>query len=462
MNAASHNSNAEDRAPAVGRGEVVAVCNTRPDNVTPNTETSRNHEARKRASDARTAPEARPRSETDVSVIASGIDTLYLFSRATVAHTEFRRLEKAQEQARANEVQRAKAPTLDFAGHYFAMHPRGARTAPYKLESEHAALLVNPSAVSTFPTFTAELRSIFLWQKGARFAATQAENVASQILLRMTPDDARLHVGRVDLAVDFQGWEPCESDVRHFVTRAHHRSSWAERGVFTGFSFGRGDLAARLYCKTIEIEHSRKAWFRKVWAESPAYDPSRPVWRLEFQLRRPAIVGIEVERAAASLDTWEDVLGNAQGIWRYLSRRWLAMKKQRTKSSRQNFHPAWDALSKTGFSAGPWAGTDADLYRTHRADSATRVTGQVAGYLTRALAEVAFHESAERIVEPTLEDALPAIVRAVRRHTEKRGHSIEDRAQERVATWLAVEESMAMNEALRIREPGEDDDREAA
>lgn len=461
MNAAGHKSNADDRAATVRRGEVVAVCNTRPDNVTPHAGTPRIHGPSSAADDASKVREALSRSESGVSVIACGIDTLYLFSRAAVAHTEFRRLENAQEQARANKDRHARGPTLDFAGHYFEMKRHGGRTAPYLLESEHATLLVNPGAVSTFPTCQAELRSIFLWQKGARLAAEQAEEIATRLLMRMTPDDAHLHVGRVDLAVDFQGWQPVETDGPLFVTRAHRRSSHVDRKVFTGFSIGRGDLAARLYCKSIEIEESGKTWFRKVWAESPAYDPSRPVWRLEFQLRRPAVVGIELGRDAACLDTWEDVLGNAQGIWRYLSRRWLALK-HRTKASRQNFHPAWDVLSKTGFSAGPWAGTDADLYRTHRADSATRVTGQIAGYLARGLAEYAFHESADGIVQPTLDDALPAIVERARRHAEKRGHTIDERAQERVAAWHAVAESMAMNDSLRIREPGEDDDLEAA
>lgn len=320
---------------------------------------------------------------------------------------------------------------------------------------------MNPSAASTFPSFTVELRALYLWQKGARFASEQAEEIATRLLMRMTPDDAHLHVGRVDLAVDFQGWEPLEAHGPEFVTRAHDRTSHVQRKVFTGFMFGRGEVAARLYCKSIEIERSNKQWFREVWARSEGYDPKRPVWRLESQLRRPAIVGMELGGEQHSpLDTWQDVLGSAGAIWRYLSRNWLALKT-RSKRSRQNFHPAWDALATAGFSSGAWEGTDADLYRAHRKDSAERATGQIAGYLARGLAEYAFHESADGIVHPTLDDALPEIVRRARRHAEKRGHTIEERAQERVATWRSVEESMAMNESLRIREPGEDDGEDA-
>ncbi|ACL67025.1 hypothetical protein A2cp1_3699 [Anaeromyxobacter dehalogenans 2CP-1] len=409
-----------------------------------------------RTGDARSAVETSLDGDAGVSVIASGIDTLYLFSHAPVFRTEFRRLEDAQQLARANPNRLAKGPTLDIAGHYFAMNRHGARTAPYLLDSEHATLLVNPHAASTFPTFTAELRAIYLWQKGARFVAEQAEEIASQLLVRMTPEDARLHVGRVDLAVDFQGWQPREGDGPEFVTRAHDRTSHVQRKVFTGFMFGHGDVAGRLYCKSIEIERSQKKWFRNIWAASKAYDPKRPVWRLEFQLRRPAIVSMELDGEHGPLDTWEDVLESSGALWRYLTRKWLALK-HRTKQSRQNFHPAWDALARLGFSTGPWEGTEADLYRIHRQDSAERATGQIAGYLARGLAEHMFHESTDELVQPSLDDALPAIVERVRLHTKRRGRSVEERAQERVASWLATAESMTMNESLRMREPGDDD-----
>lgn len=66
-------------------------------------------------------------------------------------------------------------------------------------------------------------------------------------------------------------------------------------------------------------------------------------------------------------------------------------------------------------------------------------------------------------MEPTLDEALPEIVRRVRKHTEKRGHTVEERARARVNAWHAAAESLAMNDDLRIREPGEDDgDEEAA
>jgi len=337
----------------------------------------------------------------------------------------------------------------------------GARTAPFLLESEHAALKINPGAASTFPTFQSELRSIYLWQRGAAFAATQTEEIATRLLMRFTPDEARLHVTRADLAVDFQGWEPVESDGPAFVSRAHDRASHIQRKVFTGFQFGRGDIAARLYCKSIEIERSQKGWFRDVWAQSPGYDPARPVWRLEFQLRRPAIAGMELEGTGGTLDTWEDVLGSAGGLWRYLSREWLALK-HRTKRSRQNFHPAWDGLASQGFASGVWAGTEADLYRKHREDAATRSTGQFVGYLAREIAEYAFHQSRDGIVEPTLEGALPAVLERAKRHARKRGFTIDDRAQERVDVWHLANESIQMNDSLRIREPGEDDGDEVA
>lgn len=78
-------STASKHEPPAPSQAVVAVCNTRPDNVTPTVETSPMSNA---PSPTGHAPEPRPA----VTVLASGIDTLHLFSRAMVAHTELRRL----------------------------------------------------------------------------------------------------------------------------------------------------------------------------------------------------------------------------------------------------------------------------------------------------------------------------------------------------------------------------------
>ncbi len=143
------------------------------------------------------------------------------------------------------------------------------------------AVRVNPYAAQNLPSVAVELRALYLCQKGAHEAARQAQAVADALTQPPPVGEGILRVSRIDLAVDFQGWLPSLVDEERFVTRAADRAMHKQRRAFTGFMFGRGVLAARLYDKTLEIQRSGKPWFRQVWARSPAYDPSVPVWRLE-------------------------------------------------------------------------------------------------------------------------------------------------------------------------------------
>jgi hypothetical protein len=213
--------------------------------------------------------------------------------------------------------------------------------------------------------------------------------------------------------------------------------------------FGRGDLAARLYDKTLEIQHSGKPWFRQVWARSPAYDPSAPVWRLEFQVKREALRDMRakpVDGEPFAIDTWSDGLAHARALWRYLSSRWLALRLPRTGKTRQRVAPEWQTLHARGFACGTWAGTDADLYREARQAGSERTTAQLAGYLARGFAEHRFHDD----IDADLEGALPIIIGRARQHAERSGRTVETRASQRVVEWVQAAESIALGTASQV------------
>jgi hypothetical protein len=261
-------------------------------------------------------------------------------------------------------------------------------------------------------------------------------------------------VSRVDLAVDFQGWLPSLEDDGRFVTRAADRAMHKQRRAFTGFMFGRGVLAARLYDKTLEILRSGKPWFRQVWARTPGFDPSAPVWRLEFQVKREALRAMKATDGTGepvALGTWPDVLEHSRALWRFLSSRWLALRLPRTKSTRQRLAPEWEALHACGFACGTWAGTDADLYREARQAGSERTTAQLAGYLARGFAEHQFHDD----IEATLDRALPVIIGRARLHAERTGRTVESRAAQRVVGWVQEAESIALG--TESDPPDEDD-----
>jgi hypothetical protein len=393
-----------------------------------------------------------------VRVLASGIDTLHLFTTALVRSKHVDALETAKAAA-VQTPRHGRLPTETVAGHTLTVERHGARTAPLLLDSEHMAVRVNPYAAQNLPSVGVELRALYLWQKGAHEAARQAQAVADALTQPPLTGEETLRVSRIDLAVDFQGWLPSLVDEERFVTRAADRAMHKQRRAFTGFMFGRGVLAARLYDKTLEIQRSGKAWFREVWARSPAYDPSAPVWRLEFQVKREALRAMKVKATdgdPVAIDTWEDALARVGALWRLMSSRWLALRLPRTRTTRQRLAPEWETLHACGFACGTWAGTDADLYREARQAGSERTTAQLAGYLARGFAEHRFHED----IGADFDDALPLIVGRARQHAERTGRTVETRATEHVVEWVQAAESIALGTESEV--PTDEDDTDGA
>ena len=148
---------------------------------------------------------------------------------------------------------------------------------------------------------------------------------------------------RVDIYADFQGWVPVPDDYHRFVTRSRRNTSHIavhhDGRRFTGFTFGRDAMVARLYDKSLEIAHSGKRWMREVWAAGG--DASAPVWRLEFQLRREVL-------AEWSLTSPEDVLTLWPNLWAY-AMQWLSLREPTPGATRTRWQVAivWSELKRS-------------------------------------------------------------------------------------------------------------------
>ena len=147
---------------------------------------------------------------------------------------------------------------------------------------------------------------------------------------------------RVDVYADFQGWVPRPRDYERFVTRSR-RNTWHvavhhDGRQFTGFTFGRDAMVARLYDKGAEIAHSGKSWMRAIWGDR--LDPTKPVWRVEFQLRREVL-------SDCNLSEPEEVLRRRQDLWSYATR-WLSLRSPRpgVRRTRWPVAGAWLHLSR--------------------------------------------------------------------------------------------------------------------
>lgn len=388
------------------------------------------------SSNSRPAPRPLPGPKS-ARVVACGIDTLHLFGTARLRDDLAEQLASLRDLARAT-PRGTPLPQVTHGRHLLTVRPFGARTAPYLLEGEHLVLRLNPRASHGLSTIAVELRSLFLWQRGPEAAVAEVEAIVAPLLAPALPaapgaPASPLRVGRIDLTVDFQGWRPQAADLSHFIGRPKDQASYLSNSAFTGFSFGKGDLVARLYDKTTEIQKSGKSWFLPIWQASPAFAEAEPVWRLEFQLRRPALRSFRRSDNRGRLDSWADLRSTARTLWRHLLTRWLSFRMPRSAKSRQRLRPEWRALAAQGFTGRLWKGSHADLYRIARENTRARTTAQLAGYLAREYADLAFLDGGRT----SLQEALPAVIRRALAHAERSGRPIEARGQELAAQWLA-------------------------
>jgi hypothetical protein len=260
-----------------------------------------------------------------VQPVGSGIDTLELHTKLPVGPYFGQRLEAAFDLA-----QRTGQPQLVVvADTEFHLRPRLVKGG-WLLSNvaSDVVLRVRADAEPDEAAVVVELHAAALWALGWRAAGDLAEKLCQSLT---GESDVDLQVTRLDLCVDFQGWQPTADDRDLFTTRAkrvgkyregHLAPEWesaewiateaaravrigkqlaraespdeqrrlleallqptddratmveydAGRMAFTGFAFGRGScLGARLYNKSREIRVSRKGWFHAVWAQSENY-----------------------------------------------------------------------------------------------------------------------------------------------------------------------------------------------
>jgi hypothetical protein len=136
--------------------------------------------------------------------------------------------------------------------------------------------------------------------------------------LGLTP----LNLFRLDLAVDFQGWEPMFDEMRNMRCRSTYRPVLPNVDNPQTFYFGKTPKMLRVYDKTAEIEAKHKEWWRTVWRSTGLYNEGETVWRCELELGSEVLkelgcrsVEVALERVG-SIYSWglsETSLGEPNG-----------------------------------------------------------------------------------------------------------------------------------------------------
>lgn len=234
-------------------------------------------------------------------VVHWGIDTLKLAYKCELRAETLGRLYRAREKAQAM----GGPASVHLHGQLWAVHPVGAGGLEYRISNADCTVCIGDDAFGW--TVTVEFRSTWLTRNGLKAFA-----VGSSIACTFGPVREE-RVRRVDMAADVQGLEFDVEDWRAFVTRARNVDPHVTYGELSGFTWGRGDIMARLYRKDKELRERNNEeklnLMHHVWSEAGA-DPAGVVWRLELQLRFKALESMRAQ-------TTQKLRARLDAIWHY-------------------------------------------------------------------------------------------------------------------------------------------------
>jgi hypothetical protein len=229
----------------------------------------------------------------------------------------------------------------------FILLPRGLGRR-YSFHVKHPLIgdvfITNAPAPPGFPNVMCWVDNRALSSLGVKGVAIAIRNVVAGMggrVLSMVPS-------RVDLFADFHITGGLTLD---FLQSKRVGKKQKVRPVLDGdvletYSLGRegGDITARIYDKSKQMKlHTETQWTHSLWNACPGVD----VWRVEFQLLRPALHAWGVESV-------DDVVSRASGLWSYLTHEWLTFRNDDNRhKSRRSIDPWWQAVQAVAVRFGP-------------------------------------------------------------------------------------------------------------
>lgn len=279
----------------------------------------------------------------DYDFLRAGVDTLQLSYRGEL-HDETRiKLDELKRVAQSENASERTYAQLKVGPRVFTVLPRGSGLFRYVLTDPWYRISLS-EGTGSLPVAFVQIGSEVLTKIGPE----RAEEILRGVLSEILSVSSGPTIGRIDCCVDFCTDFDMESiDRRHWVTRAKRISQYIENDVFTGWSVGlRGTVAARLYDKTEEIRVNDKGFFESIW-NACGWRGDRPVWRLEFQVKRDALKQFDAT-------DFGDAISLCDGIWPYLTGTWIRLvvpSEGDSTRSRWLSHPLWEHLQSVRFGA---------------------------------------------------------------------------------------------------------------
>jgi hypothetical protein len=333
--------------------------------------------------------------------LASGVDAMYLSGRGDLPPSLVSELAEAR---RAAEEADGPVPFM-FGGVEFGIQPRSFGKYKYSLVHPHVQIGLTKS--EKLPTLRVQPRSELLHGIGPQATLEWCQHLGAEEL-----GDVFWSQNRLDLFCDVQGWDLLGDDRHRFVSQARRLDTHEDGEDFTGFEFGRRTtktVCARIYDKTVDVVRTGKDWWIDKWG--PAYDPGRPVLRVEFEIGRKGLVEFGIDRP-------EDALERAAGVWGGLTEHWLSYRSPTSDQTRSRWPvaPEWEAIQQATL-RGDALGLDR-VRAGKGTGSLRRITPALVGYFARM---------ASLVGTPDVESSLAALRHVVADDEIVRGIQFSDR-----------------------------------
>jgi hypothetical protein len=259
--------------------------------------------------------------------------------------------------------------------------PQGAKGGyAFLIETEGFSVKLLGDHILNRPSMFIEMRShaLHTHPEGAAGACeaalawVRAKVYADQFTAAKNAISFAAKISRADIHIDWHGgYTPALSnlseDLRCFIRPGRVKGAlYFHGGAATGIQFGRSQVVARLYNKTLETkEKGNEAYAELLTARcGDAFDPNLDMWRLEFEIKREGARGfrlyaspeeedpdeeVEAEMSAEELQhigTLPRFFARMEELFHHLMRHWLRLVEESEDANRSRWpmHSTWQQL----------------------------------------------------------------------------------------------------------------------
>jgi hypothetical protein len=270
-----------------------------------------------------------------------GIDSLYVSYPGVIAEDWDKKLANLKEQAQSeDETQQALAQVV-IGQHIFEVKDKGKGRFSYVLVDNSFYLQASNGRSKALPMAYVQISSEYLAHVGVEQAEKSLQFIVNTLGLVKEP----ANISRADLFVDFgadlkmDSFNPLES----WITRTQSIDLHYRYNQFSGWSFGMGgDIGARLYNKTLEVEKKSKKFYLHEFWKAAGWDGQQVVWRMEFEAKREVLKQLGIYKL-------NNLLELQSALWLYLTQDWLRLATPSLTDSNQTRwpnHPLWDDIAQ--------------------------------------------------------------------------------------------------------------------